>query len=159
VTALLQWDWRRKDCLGFGRRPCSFSFLSDDMVMSSGVSWRESRPVVGDLTAWLPSSFIVLAIKQAAVRFFQAANMSRAVVFLPMHCRLIQKLQSVTASAREHMQTTLRCMYEERQLRSPGVQRPEVARHSSHWTIVVNLMYRTILKSLYGFASDIEDDF
>jgi hypothetical protein len=59
-----------------------------------------------------------------------------------MHCRLIRGLQFITASAREHMQTTLRCMYEERQLRSPGVQQPEVARHSSHWTIVVNLMYK-----------------
>jgi hypothetical protein len=51
--------------------------------MFSGVSWRESSLVVGDPMAWLPSSFIVLAIKQAAVRFFQAANMSRAVVFCP----------------------------------------------------------------------------
>jgi hypothetical protein len=111
--------------------------------MFSGVSWRESSLVVGDPMAWLPSSFIVLAIKQAGT-LLPSCQYEPSRRFLPMHCRLILQsiTESVTSSAREHMQTALRCMYEERQLRSPGVQQPEVARHSSHWTIVVNLMYK-----------------
>jgi hypothetical protein len=77
VMALLQWDRRRTHCLGFDGRQHSLFFLAGDLVMLSGFYWRESRPVVGDLVARLPSTFVILSIEQAAVRFFYAANMSR----------------------------------------------------------------------------------